>query len=379
MAILDTGASRSVIGAECVPMVTQKLPLNIRSKVKERPSQVGFRFGNNQVAYSFKQIQIPLVHQKSRIWLLIEVVPKATPFLLSIKAMKSLGAVIDLSTNSCFLKTLNRSLPLHENRNGLFVIDVADLRHAPKDQPPRHVAFAVPRSELSIPPAPGFEPLTPLSHADPSRAPDRLAEHRGRDHPDPEVSPDTGVLNDHSPGPRGECDRGSVGAGDATGSGSVIPTPEDRGAVPDHWIAVCTETHDGAREPFDNEPSQESTPQEVIDMLEVDSNLSWHLADYARWTGLQRSTPRRSTSFQHSGPKYFQSEAYQEAEPSTSVASAESFSGNGLQPESQCSSSTRSDPQDSRRGSAADVDTSRGARSTKENPTTKCTPSTLDT
>ena len=116
MAILDTGASRSVIGNDHVTAVLQKLPASVREQVRECPSKVGFRFGNNHIAYSFKQLQIPLFYKNQRIWLLIEVVPKATPFLLSIKTMKSLGANIDLQRNTCYLKTLDRSLPLRENQ-----------------------------------------------------------------------------------------------------------------------------------------------------------------------------------------------------------------------------------------------------------------------
>ena len=80
LAILDTGASRSVIGAEHVPAVLRKLPENVRSRVREKPSRIGFRFGNNQIAYSFKQLQIPLVQGKLKIWLLVEVVPKSNTF-----------------------------------------------------------------------------------------------------------------------------------------------------------------------------------------------------------------------------------------------------------------------------------------------------------
>ena len=79
MAILDTGASRSVIGNDHVTAVLQKLPASVREQVRECPSKVGFRFGNNHIAYSFKQLQIPLFYKNQRIWLLIEVVPKATP------------------------------------------------------------------------------------------------------------------------------------------------------------------------------------------------------------------------------------------------------------------------------------------------------------
>ena len=126
-AILDTGASRSVIGQDIVPSMLKELPQHVRDSIKECPSRVGFRFGNNQIEYSFKQLQIPIQSTGKRIWLLIEVVPKATPFLLSIQTMKYLGAVIDLEKQTCYLKTLQRSLEMHESKNGLFLIRIQDL------------------------------------------------------------------------------------------------------------------------------------------------------------------------------------------------------------------------------------------------------------
>ena len=134
----------------------RKLPPSIREQIREVPSQIGFRFGNNQVEHSFKQLQIPLEHGRQRIWLLVEVVPKATPFLLSIKAMKSLGASIDLENNTCYLKKLNRSLPLRENANGLFVIDMFDLCRSPDKPSTAPAAFVASSHQLIAPP--GLDP-----------------------------------------------------------------------------------------------------------------------------------------------------------------------------------------------------------------------------
>ena len=127
MAILDTGASRSVVGEDHVPWIMKQLPEQIRSMVKERDSRVGFRFGNNQIEYSFKQMQIPLIQGNQRVWILIEVVPKATPFLISIHTMKCLRAVIDLESGSCFLKSIGKSIPIIENKNGLMTLKIQDL------------------------------------------------------------------------------------------------------------------------------------------------------------------------------------------------------------------------------------------------------------
>ena len=79
LAIIGTGASRSVIGNDNVPAVLQELPESVRSMVKELPSRLGFRFGNNQIAYSFKQLQIPLMHGIRR----VEVVPSGTPSIVN--------------------------------------------------------------------------------------------------------------------------------------------------------------------------------------------------------------------------------------------------------------------------------------------------------
>ena len=140
LAIVDTGASRSVIGIDHVPSMLKGLPQNVQKSVRECPSKVGFRFGNNQIEYSFKQIQIPIETSTKRIWLLIEVVPKATPFLLSIQTMKFLGAVIDLGKQQCYLKNLGRSLNLYESKNGLFLVRIQDLCHN-HVEPMKHSAY----------------------------------------------------------------------------------------------------------------------------------------------------------------------------------------------------------------------------------------------
>ena len=69
-----------MIGEENIPSLMKQLPASVRARVKERASHVAFRFGNNQIEYSYKQIHIPIDFQSNRLSLVIEVVPKATPF-----------------------------------------------------------------------------------------------------------------------------------------------------------------------------------------------------------------------------------------------------------------------------------------------------------
>ena len=60
-------------------------------------------------------------------WLVIEVVPKATPLLLSIETMRHLGTVIGLQKGSCFLKALDRNIQSQKGKTGLLMIQVRDL------------------------------------------------------------------------------------------------------------------------------------------------------------------------------------------------------------------------------------------------------------
>eukprot|EP00435_Cladocopium_sp_Y103_P018863 s1565_g4.t1 len=100
LAILDTGASRSVVGQDILPHVLKSSPPALQKQVREKPSQVGFRFGNNHVTYSTKQVQIPIFTATHKIWIVVEVVPDATPFLLSIQAMKMLGEAMKMIKNT---------------------------------------------------------------------------------------------------------------------------------------------------------------------------------------------------------------------------------------------------------------------------------------
>ena len=65
-------------------------------------------------------------------WLIVEVVPRATPFLLSIETMKHLGTVIDLQKSTCFLKVLDKQIDLQKGKTGLLMIQIADLCKKPK-------------------------------------------------------------------------------------------------------------------------------------------------------------------------------------------------------------------------------------------------------
>ena len=127
-AILDTGASRCIIGSSILSKLVRRLPADIRDNLKERPSQIRFRFGNNQTLTSQKRIHFPLKSsQHERVWLGVEVVEGSTPFLFSKRAFKQLGGVLDSTADRCTFRRLQKSFELDTNATGLYVMDINEF------------------------------------------------------------------------------------------------------------------------------------------------------------------------------------------------------------------------------------------------------------
>ena len=137
-AILDTGASRCIIGSEVLSKLLNRMPDEILRSLKERPSKIKFRFGNNQTLTSQKRIHFPLQSQShERVWLGVEVVNGLTPFLFSKRAFKQLGGILDTNTDQCTLRRLQKTIQLETNATGLYLIDIVEfctdpLQHAHK-------------------------------------------------------------------------------------------------------------------------------------------------------------------------------------------------------------------------------------------------------
>ena len=127
-AILDTGASRCVMGRILLPQLLSQLSSRVRSQIRVVRSSVKFRFGNNQTLTSDKKIMLPIRTIGCQIlWLGIEVVPGSTPLLFSKKAIKQLGGIINTNTDCCFFKRLRQQVSLKTSATGLYLLDLADL------------------------------------------------------------------------------------------------------------------------------------------------------------------------------------------------------------------------------------------------------------
>ena len=130
-AILDTGASRCIIGEKTLKALQSQLSDSLCSKLKKTKSQVKFRFGNNQFLTSEYRIHFPLQREKSKpLWLAVEVVPGATPFLFSKRAFKALGGVLNTTNDSCILQRMSpREIKLDVGPTDLYLLDIAPLCH----------------------------------------------------------------------------------------------------------------------------------------------------------------------------------------------------------------------------------------------------------
>eukprot|EP00435_Cladocopium_sp_Y103_P036457 s436_g9.t1 len=129
-AVLDTGASRSVIGAELVPALLKDLPSTVRDSVKQVPSKIGFRFGNNQVSYSHAQLQIPM-RDRSQTVCHLTAMPSQADMIQTIKAiseqvMESLKALLFLLVSLAEIH--NNAQPVSEERSSQMLQLLSEVR-----------------------------------------------------------------------------------------------------------------------------------------------------------------------------------------------------------------------------------------------------------
>eukprot|EP00435_Cladocopium_sp_Y103_P033530 s374_g8.t1 len=96
-AVVDTGASRSVIGEDRLKGLVQYVVSKTGWAIKRVSSNVQFRFGNSGTLQSQYAICIP---RQQKGWIRVEVVPGRTPFLISNTVLKEMGILIVPETNN---------------------------------------------------------------------------------------------------------------------------------------------------------------------------------------------------------------------------------------------------------------------------------------
>ena len=121
--IVDTGASKTVIGQRKVKALIQSMPLEIQNQMNWKKSETMFRFGNNAVLPSVGALYLPFGSR----WMRIEVVEGDTPFLLSNSFLRAIDANVCIRNSSLRLNQLDIEVPLIVNPKGLFMVQLADV------------------------------------------------------------------------------------------------------------------------------------------------------------------------------------------------------------------------------------------------------------
>ena len=152
-AIVDTGASRCVMGKQLLNTFLSQLSKPVRGLVKVAKSAVKFRFGNNQTLESELRVLLPIKAGMSHVlWLSIEIVPGRTPLLFSKRAIKQLGGIVDTVQDLCHLQRLGKSLRLSTGPTGLYTLDLAKLcEESHQDASCQHVSEeSVPKDSVQV-------------------------------------------------------------------------------------------------------------------------------------------------------------------------------------------------------------------------------------
>ena len=121
--ILDTGATKTVMGSNHVKGFLKALSPEVKKQIQRTSCDIMFRFGNQGTLQAVHALVVPLAGMKLK----IAVVEGATPFLVSNTLLRALGAMIDTSQNQLVLPKHHIKIPLKLSAKGLYLIDTNEL------------------------------------------------------------------------------------------------------------------------------------------------------------------------------------------------------------------------------------------------------------
>ena len=127
--VLDTGASRTVVGLERLQEVLQGLSERCRKGIKRVSSEITFRFGNSGTLSSKYALLLP---SSSGSWVRLEVIPGHTPLLISNKLLREMDAVIHVRKG--FVQVGQVWVPTRFDERGLSLVDLASLLQCTPEQ-----------------------------------------------------------------------------------------------------------------------------------------------------------------------------------------------------------------------------------------------------
>ena len=121
--ILDSGATKSVVGSALLPALLEGLHPDVRQRARRCSCNITFRFGNQGTLDSQHALVIPI----GQLGLKIAIVPGQTPLLLSNTLMRTLQSQVDTERHQLRSRFLKHPIKLHLNPKGLFLIDINEL------------------------------------------------------------------------------------------------------------------------------------------------------------------------------------------------------------------------------------------------------------
>jgi len=121
--ILDTGATKTVMGSDHIKEFLEGLNPTIKDHVKRCSCEVLFRFGNQGTLKSSQALVLPVGGMRLK----IAVVKGATPFLISNTLLRALGALIDTQNHQLKIPKFNANINLKLTSKGLYLIDMNKL------------------------------------------------------------------------------------------------------------------------------------------------------------------------------------------------------------------------------------------------------------
>ena len=124
LAILDTGASRTVVGKDGFRRFTEQLTPQTRRSIRTMKSKTVFRFDNNGTLPS---LSAACIRFDGKRWMNVEVVDGRTPFLLSNALLRQLGCQLDFQKGHLWIPEGSREVKLTTDAKGLYLVHVRDL------------------------------------------------------------------------------------------------------------------------------------------------------------------------------------------------------------------------------------------------------------
>ncbi|CAK9013225.1 unnamed protein product [Durusdinium trenchii] len=130
--VVDTGCGRGLVGEKTLQR-HEKVLNEHGYEIKEMLHQPHkFRYGNSAVDVSHRTVQIPVFLAGVQLWLRVHVVPGDVPLLISKRFMKCLGAIIDMRQGLATFTKAHLAVPLLEQRDGSYQINLLDFQKPPK-------------------------------------------------------------------------------------------------------------------------------------------------------------------------------------------------------------------------------------------------------